>query len=596
MIFGKYINKYYKKHILLILLGVFAVIAVDYIQTLIPEYLGEVISMISTNPNTTTSDILPIVKGMIIIGIIMFIGRFLWRICLFYFSDSTKLGLRHDMFLKAERLSQTFYHENKVGSIMSRFTNDLDDIEEFIGFGLVMIIDSLFLSILILYKMFKVNIILSLFTLFPIMFIVLWGLLVEKKMAEKWKERQDSFDKVYDFSQEIFTGIRVIKAFVKEVHELKAFSKVAQNSADKNIDFAKTHISFDVAIEIIIGIIFALLNGFGGYVVYKTVMNEPLIIFGTLVKLTAGELVTFIGYFDNLIWPLIALGQIIPMRSRAKTALGRVSEFLDEKEDIQNPKDAIVLKDIKGKITFNNFTFSYPKTNTHSLNNISLTINPGELVGVVGKIGSGKTTLVNSLLRIYNIEKNQILIDDYDIMDVDINSLREEIAYVPQDNFLFSDKIKNNISFSNREASYESLKAAARFANVDDNIEAFEEKYDTMVGERGTTLSGGQKQRISIARAYMKDSPIMILDDSVSAVDTSTEEVILNNIREKRKGKTTILVASRVSTVSKLDKIIVLNNGELEAFGTPQELLKTSKTYERMVYLQKLETEIKGAQ
>ena len=264
MIFGKYLNKYYKKYLLIIILGIFAVVAVDYIQTLLPEFLGEVISLVSNNTQVSTSDILPIVKDIVIIGIIMFIGRFLWRICLFYFSDSTKLGLRHDMFLKAERLSQTFYHETKVGSIMSRFTNDLDDIEEFIGFGLVMIIDSSFLSLLILYKMFKVNVVLSLFTLLPISLIVLWGLLVEKTMADKWKERQDSFDKVYDFSQEIFTGIRVIKAFVKEIHELKAFSKVAQNSADKNIDFAKTNISFDVAIEIIIGIIFALLNGFVG--------------------------------------------------------------------------------------------------------------------------------------------------------------------------------------------------------------------------------------------------------------------------------------------------------------------------------------------
>ena len=593
MIFGKYLNKYYKKYILLIILGVIAVIAVDYIQTYIPKYLGDVVSIISNNPNVTTDIILPLVKNIIYIAIGMFVGRMLWRICLFFFSETTKQGLRHDMFLKAERLSQTFYHETKVGSIMSRFTNDLDDIEEFIGFGTVMIIDSSFLSILILYKMFKMDMILSLFTLLPISLIVIWGLLVEKKMAEKWKERQESFDKVYDFSQEIFTGIRVIKAFVKEAHELRAFSKVAKNSADKNIGFAKTHISFDVAIEIIIGIIMALLNGFGGYVVYKTAINESLMIFNNFITLTPGELVTFIGYFDNLIWPLIALGQIIPMRSRAKTALGRISEFLDEKEDIQNPKNAIVLKDIKGKITFNNFSFNYPKTTAHSLKNITLTINPGEIVGIVGKIGSGKTTLVNSLLRIYNVDKNSILIDDYDIMDVDINSLREVIAYVPQDNFLFSDKIKNNISFSNREASYESLKAAARFADVDENIEAFEEKYDTMVGERGTTLSGGQKQRISIARAYMKDSPIMILDDSVSAVDTKTEEVILANIREKRKGKTTILVASRVSTVSKLDKIIVLNNGELEAYGTPQELLQTSKTYERMVYLQQLEAEIK---
>ena len=593
MIFGKYLNKYYKKYIILIIFGIFAVIAVDYIQTFIPEYLGDVVTIISDKPNVITDDILPLVKNIILIAVVMFFGRMLWRICLFFFSERTKQGLRHDMFLKSERLSQTFYHDTKIGSIMSRFTNDLDDIEEFIGFGTVMIVDSSFLSILILYKMFKMNIILSLFTLLPISLIVVWGLLVEKKMAEKWRERQESFDKVYDFSQEIFTGIRVIKAFVKETHELKAFSKVAKNSADKNIGFAKAHISFDVAIEIIIGVIIALLNGFGGYVVYKTAINEPLSLFNSFITLTPGELVTFIGYFDNLIWPLIALGQIIPMRSRAKTALTRVSEFLDEEEDIKNPENAIILKDIKGKITFNNFTFKYPKVSLPSLKNISLTINPGEIVGVVGKIGSGKTTLVNSLLRIYNLEKNSILIDDYDIMDVDIDSLREVIAYVPQDNFLFSDKIKNNISFSNREASYESLKAAARFADVDENIEAFEDKYDTMVGERGTTLSGGQKQRISIARAYMKDSPIMILDDSVSAVDTKTEEVILANIREKRKGKTTILVASRVSTVSKLNKIIVLNNGELEAFGTPHELLQTSKTYSRMVYLQQLEAEIK---
>ena len=593
MIFGKYINKYYKKYLLLILLGVFAVIVVDYVQTFIPEYLGQVIAIIRNNQTVTTDDILPLVIKIIKISFFMFFGRMMWRLCLFYFSETTKQGLRHDMFLKSERLSQTFYHETKVGSIMSRFTNDLDDIEEFIGFGTVMIIDSSFLSILILYKMFKVDLVLSLFTLVPISLIVLWGLLVEKKMAEKWSERQESFDKVYDFSQEIFTGIRVIKAFVKEVHELKAFSKVAKNSADKNIEFAKTHISFDVAIEIIIGIIMALLNGFGGYIVYKTLSNEPLTLLNSVITLTPEELVTYIGYFDNLIWPLIALGQIIPMRSRAKTALGRVSEYLDEEEDIKNPDNAIVLKDIKGEIKFNNFSFSYPKTTAHSLSNISLTINPGEIVGVVGKIGSGKTTLVNSLLRIYNIEKNSILIDGNDIMEVDINSLREVIAYVPQDNFLFSDKIRNNISFSNREASYESLQAAARFANVDENIEAFEEKYETMVGERGTTLSGGQKQRISIARAYMKDSPIMILDDSVSAVDTKTEEVILNNIKEKRKGKTTILVASRVSTVSKLDKIIVLNEGKLEAFGTPQEVLNSSKTYARMVYLQKLETEIK---
>jgi ATP-binding cassette subfamily B protein len=252
----------------------------------------------------------------------------------------------------------------------------------------------------------------------------------------------------------------------------------------------------------------------------------------------------------------------------------------------------VSLDECKGKITFRGFSFSYPDGNTHSLSNVSFEIQPGEMVGIVGKIGSGKTTLVNSLLRLYNIERGKIFIDDVDLMDLNIQNLRENIAYVPQDNFLFSDNIRNNISFANNKAEMNEVREAAKFADVDDNIRDFAQGYETVTGERGVTLSGGQKQRIAIARAYIKNAPIMIMDDSVSAVDVKTEETILNNINEKRKGKTTIIIASRVSTVSHLDKILVLKEGRVEAFDTPKRLLEISPTYQKMVYLQQLENEL----
>lgn len=288
----------------------------------------------------------------------------------------------------------------------------------------------------------------------------------------------------------------------------------------------------------------------------------------------------------------MALGQVFTMRSRSKASLKRVSRFLDTNEDIKNPLDAIKLNDVKGKIEFNNFTFTYPNTKEPALKDINLIIEPGETIGIVGKIGSGKTTLVNSLFHLYNVKENSIKIDGIDLMKIDIKNLRDNIAYVPQDNFLFSDSIKNNVNFSNDTLDMDKVIEATKFASVHDNIINFEEGYETISGERGVTLSGGQKQRISIARAYIKDSPILVLDDSVSAVDLKTEEEILHNIREKRKDKTTLVIASRISTVSKLDKIIVLNDGKVEAFDTHENLLKISPTYSKMNYLQELEKEV----
>ena len=586
------IKDYYLKFSGLFIIGILADIAVDIAQTYVPEFLGAIVDIVSNFQNVTVGDIMPVIRNVIIVAVILLIGRMLLRFGILRASGMIEAELRHDMFLKAERLSQRYYHENKIGTIMSWFSSDVETVEEFTGWGTIMIIDAIFLTVISIYKMVRLDLILTFITLIPMFALVIWGNGVEKIWSEKWEERQKQFDKLYDFTQETFTGIRVIKAFVKEAQELKAFSKVAQKNAETNLDFTRSAIRFDVYIEIIIGATMSLLLGVGSYFVYRNSVGNPFVLFNHIVDLTPSKLITFIGYSDTLIWPMIAMGQILQMYSRFKTSAQRIYKFLDEEEEIHNIDNPVVLNDCKGKITFNDFSFAYPDGNTHSLSNVTFEIQPGEMVGVVGKIGSGKTTLANSLLRLYNIEKNKILIDDVDIMDLDIANLRDNIAYVPQDNFLFSDNIKNNISFSNNMAELGEVREAAKFADVDDNIVDFAQGYETVTGERGVTLSGGQKQRIAIARAYMKNSPIMIMDDSVSAVDVKTEETILHNIYEKRKGKTTIIIASRVSTVSHLDKILVLKEGKVEAFDTPKRLLEISPTYQKMVYLQQLESEL----
>ena len=594
MLLGKYVNRFYLKYAFFFLIGIAALVAVDFIQLLIPEYLGQLVDLLKTSTSVDLTQVNKIVLYVIFVAIGIFLGRVIWRYTIFFASSNIEASLRKQMFQKAERLSLKFYHQNKIGTVIAWFTSDLETIEEFFGWGTIMLIDAFFMSVIVIIKMVRLEFVLTLIGLIPILLIVVWGALVEKFISKHWEYRQKAYDAVYDFSQENFTGIRVIKAFVKENQELHAFAKVARKSKQANISFVRLSIIFDIVISFIIAAIFVLLIGFGGWFVYSAVTGNPVVIFGHRIALSAGGLVTFAGYFDSLIWPMIAMGQIVTMRARAKASLGRVTRFLDTEEDIQDDPNAIELKEAKGKITFNRFFFVYPDSGKLYLKDISLTINPGEKIGVVGKIGCGKSTLVNSLLRGYNIQRGMISIDDVDIMDINIKSLRKNIAYVPQDNFIFSDSIKNNIMFSDIEDKSDRYVSAAKFSDVHSDIIDFKNSYETISGERGVTLSGGQKQRISIARAFYTHAPIMILDDSVSAVDVKTEETILKNIQEEREGMTTIVVASRVSTVAHFDRIIVLDDGRLEAFDTPANLLKISPTYKKMVELQRLEDELEG--
>ena len=590
MLFGKHINKYYLKYFWYFFLGIIALIAVDYVQLLIPEQIANIVDGFDNNEITSLSS--PIfVKAIIIIffvAIVMFLGRFVWRRAILGEAVKIQADIRKEMFLKTEVLSQRYYKENKTGAILAYFSNDLETIEEAFGFGIVQFIDGTFLLMLSLIRMFSVNVVLTFVCLIPLVLLLCCAFIVDKFMEKKYEKRQKAFEDMSDFSQENFTGIRVIKAFVKEVKEIRQFSKENKKNKDANIEFARFGALLDVAIDLLIYSVIVIIFCVGGYYIYLDSIGQG-------IGFTKGDIVEIIGYFDNLIWPIFAIASIINLTARGRTSLRRISSILDEKVEICDNGDIVIPSEIKGGITFNNFSFSYPDDPENKvLKNVTFKINPGETVGIIGKIGCGKSTLVNMLFRLYNVEKGSLYIDNYDIMDLPIKLVRNCIGYAPQDNFLFSDTVRKNISFANDEITDEEVKEAAEFSAVRDNIEEFKDGYQTMIGERGVTLSGGQKQRISISRAVVKDPAILVLDDSVSAVDIKTEETILHNIKKIRKGKTTILIASRVSTVEKLDKVLVLKEGKVEYFGTNKECLENSPTYKRMVELQALENELEG--
>ena len=595
MLYGKYLNKYHLKYGIFMFLGIVFLAAVDICQLFIPDLIGKLVELFTEgyDPNSVMKQVQVYGLQVLLISLGLFFGRIIFRF--FLFGSSTKIieCLRQDMFDKSLRLDQTYYQANKVGNVMSWITSDTEELQEFLGWGTVMLVDGFFMTGIVLTRMFMRNWVMTLFIVLPIILIIIWGLLVEKVMAKLWNNRQSAFDRLYDFCEETFTGIRVIKAFLKETQQLFRFSKVARKNKDADIKLGVISVAFDVVIVVLIEGIVSLIIGLGGWFVYSAVTGNPVHIFGNDIHLTVAELVTFLNYFIILIWPLIALGSVITMHARARTSYRRIARFMDAPEIIKDKEGAIELKDAKGKIELKNLTFAYKDGEEPVLKDISLIINAGENIGVVGRVGSGKSTLVSLLTRLYNLKPGTLLFDDQDVMDCKVSSVREAVAAVPQDNFLFSLSVEDNIKFGNQLATKEDMLKAAEFSDVAKDIEGFAKGYDSLTGERGVSLSGGQKQRISISRAFIKNAPILVMDDSVSAVDIDTEEKILANIKEQRAGKTTIIISSRVSTVNKLDKIVVLNEGSLEAFDTPDKLLKISPTYKKMVELQKLEDELK---
>ena len=587
MIFGKHINRYYLRYAPMLLLGLVTLIAVDYLQLIIPELYQMVVDGMYAGSVTVDGVAMPFNMDFlldqvcfpmikVILGVCL--GRFLWRVCFFGSSILLEARLRSKMFDRARFLSREYYQVNKVGNLMSLFTNDLDTVQECFGWGVMMFCDAIFMGVLAVRKMIRLDPLMTLLSLIPMIFLLCSATVVGRYMTKKWDIRQAAFSKLSDFAQESFSGVAVIKAFVKESVELMAFKKLNVENEKVNIDHTKASVLMRILVTLFVESVICVILGYGGYLVYSD-------------RFSAGQLVEFISYFTSVVWPIMAVSELIDMTSRGRASLNRIGELLDAEVTVADREGVAELENVRGDIEFKNLSFRYPGGEFDALENVSFTIKAGENVGLVGKTGAGKTTLVDLLLRTYNVPDGTVFLDGKDVNEVSIRSVRAACAYVPQDNFLFSDTIENNIAFGIENWDREKIIEAAKLADVDENIQSFQLGYDTVLGERGVTVSGGQKQRISIARALLKDSPVLILDDSVSAVDTKTEKAILGNLRATRAGKTTILIAHRISTIEALDKILFLEDGRLTAVGTHAELQETCPAYAKMVELQKLEEE-----
>ena len=587
MIFGKHINAYYRKYALYLLTGLLALFAVDYLQLLIPGIYRTVIN--GMNQGYILEDgvkvafdmdylLDKICMPMVYIVLAIVLGRFTWRTTIFGAATKVETDLRDRMFRHAEALSREYYQVNKVGTLMSLFTNDLDTVQECYGWGFMQFFDPIIQGSLAVWRMWSMDHVLTVLSLIPMGLLFASASIVGKNMTKKWDYRQECFSKMSDFAQESFSGIAVVKAFVKETKELLAFEKLNRESEVSNIDYTKIAVLLRILVTTFVESVICVILGYGGYLVYQGRFN-------------AGQLMEFIGYFGAIIWPIMAVAELIDMTSRGKASLKRISALLDAPQNVADRPGVHGLEHPQGRIEFRDLTFTYPDGEFPALEHVSFTVEPGQRIGLVGRTGSGKTTLVDLILRTYNVPDGTVFLDGQDVNDLSIRSVRETCAYVPQDNFLFSDTIENNIAFGSSPSGSQEIRQAAVLADIDGNIRDFHLGYQTVLGERGVTISGGQKQRLSIARALMKNAPILILDDSVSAVDTKTEKIILDNLRTTRQGKTTLLIAHRISTIEQMDKVLFIDGGKVQGFDTHEKLYETNLEYRKMVDLQRLEQE-----
>ncbi len=597
MIFSKSINKYYRKFAPLFLMGIVSLLIVDLAQLEVPIIIGQLVDDLEAyrTGEHTNAEIQTIINDIVLtlslIAALIVGGRFIWRLGIMGGSRRLVYELRNDMFDHALRLSPRFYSQRKVGGLMAYFINDIQAVRRATGPGMIMFIDMIFLGLLVFARMYLIDARMTLVLAFPLFMIAMIGITIGNKMRQRFRQAQEAFEYLSDDVQESLSGIDVIKSFVKEEKEIRHFLKANKNARDKNVRFARMQMLMRASVRMIVSLSFVLMIAYGTQLVSITE--------DTADPFTIGDLVAFLSYFSMLIWPMMAISMIINVRSRGKASLQRIESILNEPVDIVDDENTVNIDEIKGDIEFNHLTFKYPDAESGEspvLKDISFSINAGEMVGILGRTGSGKTSIVDLLLRLYNLEEDELRIDGIDIMNLPFKKVREDIGYVPQDGFLFSDTIKNNIALGvdDNRADMDKIQEVAELSDVHDNITQFKHGYETIIGERGVTLSGGQKQRVSIARALAKNPPILIMDDSVSAVDTSTEEKILKNLRKLRKGKTTIMIAHRISTVKNADKIVVIDEGEVLDVGTHEELEARSEFYRDLVERQQLEDEVEG--
>ncbi len=600
----KFMWKYIKRHKWQFVFGLLALFVVDFANIYVPKLTASVTDGLMDH-SLDMDGVWFYILCILGVGAAIAIGRFLWRFFFFGASRSIEKEIRNEMFGHLEKMSVQYYSEHKTGDLMTRFTSDLNATRMALGPAVISAFDATVMAIMVICQMiFYVDVRLTLLAIIPMIFIAVGELYYGKLIKMRFKERQEAVSNLTDYVQESFSGVRVIKSFVRERAELRAFAKANAYAKGKNLRVIKAQTIVMPLLDVVIGLSSLITLVYGGYLALTG-------------EITLGRFIAFNQYISMLVWPMLACGEAINMFSQGGASIRRIQDIFEEKPEILDGEDVESVNVLKGDISFNNLTYAHKGSVEPILKNISLDVKAGTTLAVIGRTGNGKTTLVNLLLRLYNTKAGMISIDGIDINKIPLKTLRENIGYVPQDNFLFSDTLRNNISFGARKykedaASMDTvdsnvdnidmgtnigmsaIEKATRAACIHDNIIEFPEGYETIVGERGVTLSGGQKQRSSIARALMKDASILILDDALSAVDTDTEERILANLRENRKGKTTIIIAHRISTIQNADMIMVLEDGEAVEIGNHSELMEKGGIYKEMFEHQQLEAQIGG--
>lgn len=596
----------YKWHYVM---GIIVLLLVDLASLYIPQFTGEIVDGLTDG---TLTDVKPLLFGIFGAGLTMTLGRFGWRFFIVGASRGIEYRLRNDMFAHLETLSARYYNSHKTGDLMAHFTNDLQAVRQAAGMAVITAFDAVIMTLMVLVKMIVyVNFRLTALAFIPLTLVAVSCYFFGIESKKRHLKRQEAFSYLSDKVQESLAGIRVLKAFVQEDKDLASFDSASRNSMEKSLSAVKLWAVAGPFLDTVTGVSLLLTLIFGG----RMVLNG---------QVSIGQFVAFNSYIGMLVWPMIACGDSINIFTQAAAAFKRIALIFQESPDIvdiypghlpelaelrENPKLLAQYPEMKtysgihlqGDIDIRDLTFTYPDGEYPVLSHVNLHVAQGEMLGVLARTGSGKSTLADLLLRVYDCDKGAILLDGKPIDEYPLAVLHRDMAYVPQDNFLFSDTLEENIAFGLEERIAEhpelrdQIQQAAKDACIHDNIMEFPENYLTLVGERGVTLSGGQKQRSSIARALLKDSAVLILDDSLSAVDTDTEEQILENLLRLRKGKTTIIIAHRISTLQQADHVAVLEEGRLAEYGTHQELLEKGGFYAHIYEKQQLEQELAAA-
>ena len=572
--------KYFRKYKVQYILGIFFLLFIDVVQLYIPQILkyfaNDYQRGVLTMASATKYAILTIVTGLMVA-----VARYFWRNFIIGNSMRVDYDLRKDFFWKLTSFSQNFFNTHKTGDLMSLATNDINAVRMTLGQGIIMFIDSTFLLILNLVMMIKTtNVLFASKVLFTIPLIILIVMRFGGVIHSRFKAVQAQYGTITDRAQENFSGIRIIKAFGQEEENAKLFREENQNYYDKNIELAKLQSFFNPFIHVLSNISYMLLLFFGA----KEVMAGTMLL---------GDFIAFNAYLGLMMWPARALGMVIVFMQRGAASMDRLTNIFRTEPEIVDREGAIELDEIKGNIEFKNVSFKYAPELPYALKDISFKIEPGKTLAILGRTGSGKSSIVNVLLRLYDINEGEILVDGHELKDVTLNSLRENISYVPQDDFLFSKTVKENIEFHyEQELDDEMIEKYAKIAGVYDDIIEFKDGFGTILGERGVTLSGGQKQRVSIARALAKEKNVLIMDDSLSAVDTQTEEEILKNLNTDEADVSKIIISHRVSTIKDADEILFIEDGAIVERGTHDELVSLGGRYNKLYEDQLLEQKI----